>query len=157
MTIGIAAVIVHYFWFDGRKTIEFGAAVIGGGAAVYALLLNVQTRRAAAAAEFIKRYNSPDFAVYRTEMGRALQLGKVDAVNLEYIRTALSFYKEMSISIRRNEADEDILKEFFHTPAVRFWAVSRRWIQQRRDANDQQSLYEWYEELATKRGWDCTS
>jgi len=33
---------------------------------------------------------------------------------------ALSFFEEMSISVLRKHSDEDLLKDFFYTSAVRF-------------------------------------
>jgi len=128
----IACVAAYWHWTltsDKSKTVEFGGAMIGGVTAIYALLLNVQGRRAAAAAEFIKRWNSPDFQPYRVVVGDVLASNSVDGKDLQLIRTVLSFFEEVSITTLRKEADEALLKDFSSSEVLSSYPTVDRYSQ----------------------------
>jgi hypothetical protein len=144
---GIVAVIAHYRWPEARKTIEFGAALLGGGTAIYALLLNVQARRASAAAGFITRWNEPNFDIYRRELGQAVAANSIEGCDLDLIRASLNFFEEMGIAVIRREADEAILKDFFWTVVLTFFRSTRPWIEKRRIEKNQPTGFSNFEEL----------
>lgn len=142
------AVFLHWTLTpDKSKTIEFSSAIIGGGTAIYALLLNVQGRRASSSAEFIRRWNSPDFQPYRVVVGEVLASNSVDGKDLQMIRMTLSYFEEVSIATLRKEADESILKDFFWTVATRFFVATKPWIEKRRTDNHQPTMFAEYEKL----------
>jgi hypothetical protein len=146
----IACGAAYWHWTltsDKSKTIEFIVAMIGAGTAIYALLLSVQGTRASAAAEFKKRWNSPDFEKYRVVVGEVLASNSVTGKDLEAIRAVLSFFEELSIATLRKDADEALLKDFLRTVAVRFFLATQPWIETRRAENHQPTLFAEYEKL----------
>ena len=148
--IAIAAGATYLHWrlaADKSRTIEFGGAIIGGSTAIYALLLNQQGRRASSAAEFIKRWNNPDFGSYRAAVGEVLASNSISTKNLESIRMLLGFFEEISIAILRKEADEALLRDFFWTVGVRLSVAAKPWIDQRRADNHQPTLFVEYEKV----------
>jgi hypothetical protein len=110
-------------------------------------LLNVQGRRASSAAEFIKRWNSPDFQPFRVVVGEVIKSNSVQGRDLEVIRTVLSFFEEVSIATLRKEADEALLKDFFWTVAVRFFLATKPWIDKRRTDIHRPTMFVEYEKL----------
>ena len=136
---------------DGRDTLKFGAALLGGITAVYALLLNVQARRAAAANKFVERWNDPKFLDCRKVISQVVASDTVtDAVDIDHFRVGLSFFEELAIGVHRKEADEEILRDFFHTVTLVFYRASRKWIEDRRRLKNQPTAYCEYEKLYTK-------
>ena len=136
---------------DGRDTLKFGAALLGGVTGVYALLLNVQARRAAAANKFIERWNDPKFLDCRKSIGEVSNSGTItDAADVHQVRIGLNFFEEIAISIHRKEADEEIVKDFFLTVMLVFFRASQPWIVERRKANNQPTVFCQYEKLYRK-------
>jgi len=140
--LAIAAVAIHTRANAvNRETINFAASLAGGMAAIYALLLSVQTSRSSAARKLIERWNNPSFAEYRLEAGEAVQAGSLDKRNLEKIRRVLNFFEELAISVHRREAEEAILQDFFQTTVDRFFRVTEAWIMDRRKTHNQPTGY----------------
>ncbi|MBI3697897.1 MAG: DUF4760 domain-containing protein [Acidobacteria bacterium] len=124
-----------------RRTIEFAAAVIAAGTAVYSVRLGIQTNRVSAAARFIERWNDPKSAEMRAGLRRILLEAKeLPTGGSEWsaderaaaIVVALNFFEEMSIAVKSRQVEEKILRDFFETAAVRCYATLENWIKEHR-------------------------
>ncbi|MGA8029865.1 MAG: DUF4760 domain-containing protein [Bryobacteraceae bacterium] len=148
LVLGIGAVWLHAIWTpDKSRTIEFASALIGGLTALYTLLLSVQQRRAYAAAQFMQRWNAPDFRDYRKAVRDTIDAKS--AVGVENLLTSaiLSFWEEVSIAVLHKEADEGLMKEFLFTPAIRYFMAVETHIQSIRVHKSQPTAYAAYERL----------
>jgi hypothetical protein len=143
----VIAITAHYRWPNPQRTIEFGAALLGGGTALYTLLLNVQVGRASAANSFVRRWNDPDFESYRKELAKAVDTNGTDGLDMTQIRACLNFFEETAISVNRREAEEAALKDFFFTVVLTLYRATKPWIEKRRDAKNQPTGYINFEEL----------
>ena len=131
---------------SGRDTLKFGAALLGGVTAIYALLLNVQARRGSAATKFIERWNDPKFEECRKAISATLD-GEFDKIEVHTTRHALNFFEELAICAHRKEADEEILRDFFYTVALMYFRSTHTWIKERRQLRNQPTAYIHYEKL----------
>jgi hypothetical protein len=149
LVLGVGAVFLHWHWTtDKSKTVEFAGAIVGGITALYGLLSGVQQRRASSAARFIERWNHPDFAPYRKMIRSTIDNnGPPAAVEPHQTSFILSFWEEIAIAVHSKEADEDLLKKFFYTACLRYYAACKTHIRNIRDGNNQQTAYIQYETL----------
>jgi hypothetical protein len=127
--VACAAAYVHWtVTSDKSKTLEFSAALIGGLAAVYGLLQSVQQRRAALAARFIERWNSPDFAPYQAVVRRTIDAKSPPTAEPHLTAFMLNFWEEVAVAVHAKEADERLLKQFFYTTVLTYYAACRGYI-----------------------------
>lgn len=151
VVLGMVAVALHgTLAADKSKTVEFFASVVGGVAALYALLANVEQRRSDAASSLIERWNRPEFAPFRKKVREAIDAGGPKEDSIHDVTVVLNFCEELALSVLTRRADEKLLKDFFKTVCVRFYAVSQQHIQGVRTKNNQPSAFEHYEALANR-------
>jgi hypothetical protein len=159
--VAVGLIVAYAFWIDGRPTLIFAAAVIGGSGALLNAVNGVDARasqvaqaasqgaqaKKAAALDFITRWLDPPFfyvkrsgreliAFFRAHRGLEDQrryLG--DDANAD--RTANLFdifnlFEEMSIAIQTDMVDEDILKRFFRSLVLEYWHIFEAFMGARR-------------------------
>jgi hypothetical protein len=151
--LGIAAIIVHARIKEYRETIQFASGLVGGGAAIYTLLLSVQTRRSSAASRFVERYNDPSFA----ELRKAVSKASTDPHTLspQSVRSSLNFFEEMALAVNSKEADDAVARGFFFSIAGKFYRAMEEQIVELRKAANQPTAYVQYEKLY--RRWNRSS
>jgi hypothetical protein len=139
-------VLAHALFPVYRPSIEFGASLLGGSAAVYALLLNVQARRASSASLYIQRYNDPGFSDMRKELSATLK--DSSQVTDEHARGAmLNFFEELSLAVNNKQADEVIVRGFFYSISGKYYRALTPWISNVRNKSNQPTAYVEFERL----------
>lgn len=145
--LGVALVATYARIKDYRETIQFASGLVGGGAAIYALLLSVQTKRSAAAARFIERYNDPSFAELRKVLSREVYPGPDHAPDPQGISGLLNFFEEMALAVNSKEADENIARGFFFSVSGKFYRALESQIIELRKTGNQPTAFVEYERL----------
>jgi hypothetical protein len=138
---------------DGKKDVDFGAAIVSGIGIVYTVLLAVQTRRISSAARFAERWNDATFTERRRGVGAAIRGEKnIADVDSREITAMLNFFEEMSITIQMGEAQDEMLRKFFKSVVVQSAAVFKPWIEERQKA--QPTIFREYLKLVEKWNTD---
>jgi hypothetical protein len=147
---GGGAVYLHLLLsLDKSKTVEFGAAVVGGITALYGLMLSIHQRRTTAAARFVERWNSTDFAKHRGAIRKSIEHGP--SPDADYATAFMfSFWEEMAIAVMTKEADERLLKQFFFSIVLRHFTASEEWLRQLRKDKAQPTAFIEYEKLCAR-------
>jgi len=129
----VGTIILHVFVDDnGKKDVDFGAAIVSGAGIIYTVLLTVQSKRASSAARFAERWNDVNLTERRVPVGQVMRAEKtISDIDTRHITTVLNFFEEMSISIQMGEAQEAMLRKFFRSPVVQSAAVFKPWIEER--------------------------
>jgi hypothetical protein len=146
--VALGLIICHVSlpqWY--RDTLAFGSALVGGGAAVYALLLNVQARRAASAAHFIERYNDPSFGELRKVISISIRPGMPDPIDIHSAGAILNFFEELAIAVNSEEASDQAARAFFYTIVSKYFRAMEPWISEQRNSGNQPTAYKEYEKL----------
>ena len=149
------ALIVLHYWADDhqRKTIEFTAAIVGAGTAIYSVLLGVHSRRTAVSGSFIERWNSPTFNQSKRAYVQAAGKVKADpAAHLEpndraAIITVLDFFEDLSLAVLMGRADEDTARGFFYSIVTVAYAELEDWVKRVRIRYNQPTAFQHSEEL----------
>jgi hypothetical protein len=147
VVLGVVLVVTHARVKEYRETIQFASGLVGGGAAIYALLLSVQTRRSAAASRFVERYNDPGFAELRKVLSREVYPGPEHAPDPQGISALLNFFEEMSLAVNSKEADEKIARGFFFSVSGKFYRALENQIIELRKTGNQPTAFVEYERL----------
>ncbi len=144
------AAVVILFWqvtTANKEVVKFAAELLGGATAIYALFLNVQSARNAAARRFMERWTDPSFAGFRKATSAMLEKGNPGDVDRQTLLAILNFWEEMAIGVFSHEADEGLLRDFFNTMVVRSFAVTQDWIRKERVAKNYPAAYIQFESL----------
>ncbi len=140
----VGLICLHARFKDFRETIVYGSSLFGGGAAVYALLLNVQARRAGAANRFIERYNEPSFENLRKALAEHIRGKDVDEHSR---RSLLNFFEELALAVNNREADEQLLRGFFLSISGKCYRSVEAYIKTAREQGSQPTAFCEYESL----------
>jgi hypothetical protein len=144
--LGLAVIVAYARVREYRDTIQFASGLVGGGVAIYALLLNVQTGRSTAASRFVERYNDPSFAELRKVLSKAISTPS-HTPEPHSIRSLLNFFEEMAISVNSKEADEKLARGFFFAISGKFYRALEGEIRELREAGNQPTAFVEYEKL----------
>jgi len=143
--------VVILFWQVGpaqREAVKFAAEFLGGAAAIYALFLNVQAARNAAARRFIERWTDPTFAAHRKAISDMVEKGDLGpSPDRQALLAILNFWEEIAVAVLWHEADEDLLQDFFYSAVIKSFGVTEGWIKKERVARNQPSGYIRFENL----------
>jgi hypothetical protein len=157
--IAIAAAIVALTWLFARSTqgqqevIKFGASLLGATVAVLTLLYTAENirsgneeRRLMAAARFIERWNSPGYysSLKQDQRTLLIQLETLvpearrervesDAKSQTIAFEVLNFFEEMACLVRTESVNEDLLRSFFFSIAIRSHKMYEPWVYFRRN------------------------
>jgi Domain of unknown function (DUF4760) len=145
--LGIVLIATYARIKEYRETIQFASGLVGGGAAIYALLLSVQTRRSAAASRFVERYNDPSFAELRKVLSAEVYPGSDHTPDPQGISALLNFFEEMALAVNSKEADEKIARGFFFSVSGKFYRALELKIIELRKTGNQPTAFVEYEKL----------
>jgi hypothetical protein len=151
LILAVAATIALHVWVgeEGKKDVDFGAAIVSGAGIVYTVLLTVQSKRASSAARFAERWNDIDFTERRAPVGQVIRREKdIKDIDTRHVTTVLNFFEEMSISIQMGEAQEAMLRKYFHGPVIQSAAMLKPWIEERQKG--QPSVFREYLKLVER-------
>ncbi|MGI8746221.1 MAG: DUF4760 domain-containing protein [Bryobacteraceae bacterium] len=132
--LAVAATIALHVVLDenGKKDVDFGAAIISGAGIVYTVLLTIQSKRASSAARFAERWNDVQFTERRLDIGQVIRGEKnITDIDMGHVTAVLNFFEEMSISVQMGEAQELMLTRFFQEPVLQSAVVFTPWIRER--------------------------
>jgi hypothetical protein len=145
--LGIVLIATYAKIKEYRETIQFASGLVGGGTAIYALLLSVQTRRSAAASRFVERYNDPSFAELRKVLSAEVYAGTDHTSDPQGISALLNFFEEMALAVNSKEADEEIARGFFFSVSGKFYRALEQQIVKLRKEGNQPTAFIEYEKL----------
>ncbi|MGA2985175.1 MAG: DUF4760 domain-containing protein [Terriglobia bacterium] len=142
--------VVALFWLVSpahQEVVKFAAELLGGATAIYALFMNAQSARNAAARRFIERWMDPNFASFRTVLTELLEKEKPDDLHRQTLIAILNFWEEIAIAVFAHEASELLLQDFFNTMVLRTFAVTQVWINKERNTKKYPTAYIQFENL----------
>jgi hypothetical protein len=147
-------ILWHYNASDHeQKTIEFAAAIVAAGTAIYSLLLGVHANRVKAAGRFIERWNEPAFQASRHELTKvtARLRDNPDTPMKEeewtVTEVCLNFFEDLSIAVLTQRADEETVRSFFRSVLRRAWEAAKDRINRGRTRLNQPTAFENLEKL----------
>jgi hypothetical protein len=144
--VGLTVIVAYGRVREYRDTIQFASGLVGGAVAIYALLLNVQTRRSTAASRFVERYNEPTFAELRKVLSKAISTPS-HTLEPHSVRSLLNFFEEMAIAVNSKEADEKLARGFFFSISGKFYRALEGQIRDLREAGNQPTAFIEYEKM----------
>jgi len=130
-----------------QEVIKFAAELLGGATAVYALFMNVQSVRNAAARRFIERWTDPNFATFRKAISDMVDAGSPAHFDKQTLLAILNFWEEIAIAVLSREADERLLNDFFYTTVLKCFKVTQKWVEDERTRRNQPTGYIQFEKL----------
>jgi hypothetical protein len=166
----VAIVLLLLFIFgrpDWRPALVFGAAVVGGAAALTTAINALDARiaqakqaRIDAALAAVYRWNTPELhhvkkncreMVEHFKAHAALEEQvayiKADVARLMNLFDLLNSFEALALAVSADVVDEAIAKRFFKSMCVHYWHTFEKWIRNHRAERDNARLYREFEAL----------